>query len=487
MAVACGCASDPSAGAHEGHNHADNIELTAYSDNYEVFAVVTPLAVGVESEIHAHLTHLDDFKPLTEGEVSVSLVVGEDGIMQTASAPEEPGIYHLTITPETAGEAVVVFEVGGEMLIATDVMVYDELHEAQHAAVDAIVTSSNGAHFTKEQSWRVDFATEEAHLEPIGVMINSVGKVVNIPTQMQIVVAKGRGSLMCVNSSLAEGTYVRKGTLLASIVSSSFVNDNMNVKLSEANANFTLAKQEYKRKKELAKEQIVTRSELERAKANYTTAKSVLDNLKANFSQQGERVVAPMDGYVSHIYIDNGEFVDQGDVLYSISKSNKVRITAQVSAKYYAELDDISEVIFSQQNRGVSYTLDELDGSILGYSHDLEGGETLISVTFAVDNSKAQLLVGSLINIDIVTLGDDAVITVPRGALIEEMGNFFVYKQLTAELFEKSPVHIGRLNARRVEITEGLEVEERVVSEGAVMVKLSQSAGAIDPHAGHVH
>jgi cobalt-zinc-cadmium efflux system membrane fusion protein len=67
------------------------------------------------------------------------------------------------------------------------------------------------------------------------------------------------------------------------------------------------------------------------------------------------------------------------------------------------------------------------------------------------------------------------------------MGNYFVFVQQTPELFEKRPVLIGVNDGRRTEIKEGVLAGERVIAKGAVLVKLSQSAGAIDVHSGHVH
>lgn len=67
------------------------------------------------------------------------------------------------------------------------------------------------------------------------------------------------------------------------------------------------------------------------------------------------------------------------------------------------------------------------------------------------------------------------------------MGNYFVYVQLTPEFFEKREVKIGDTDGVRTAILSGLNESERVVSKGAILVKLAQSTGALDAHAGHVH
>ena len=53
--------------------------------------------------------------------------------------------------------------------------------------------------------------------------------------------------------------------------------------------------------------------------------------------------------------------------------------------------------------------------------------------------------------------------------------------------FEKRAVEVGATDGMRVQIIKGVTAGERVVTKGAVSLKLSQGAAALDPHAGHVH
>ena len=62
-----------------------------------------------------------------------------------------------------------------------------------------------------------------------------------------------------------------------------------------------------------------------------------------------------------------------------------------------------------------------------------------------------------------------------------------MYVQLTPEYFEKRLVKTGVSDGKRIEILEGLSGNERVVSTGAILVKLAQASGALDAHSGHVH
>src|SRR5215204_2156808 len=85
-----------------GDNHNEGgikaLAYTLYSDRTEIFVEFKPLIVGVNTKFAAHFTILGEyFKPLTEGTVTVSLIVNGKGIKQTADTPSVAGIYRLSL------------------------------------------------------------------------------------------------------------------------------------------------------------------------------------------------------------------------------------------------------------------------------------------------------------------------------------------------------------------------------------------------------
>ena len=66
---------------NEEHLHNAKLQLAAYSDKFEVFAEADPLIIGKTSKILAHFTRLDDFKPLEEGEVTLSLITDRKSVV----------------------------------------------------------------------------------------------------------------------------------------------------------------------------------------------------------------------------------------------------------------------------------------------------------------------------------------------------------------------------------------------------------------------
>ena len=78
-------------------------------------------------------------------------------------------------------------------------------------------------------------------------------------------------------------------------------------------------------------------------------------------------------------------------------------------------------------------------------------------------------------------------IMLPNTAIVEEMGIYCVFVQTCVDSFEKRLITKGVTDGYNTQILKGVEAGDKVVSKGAINVKLAQGSAALDPHAGHVH
>lgn len=474
----------------EEHPHNENLQLTAYSEAFEVYAEAKPFVTGQQSNILAHFSFLKNFKPITEGKVTISLIIGTDGIRQTLEKPTRTGIYEFFLTPATAGVGKIIFDIESpeakSQIVIQDIRVYGDIHDAQHDAADAVVSSSNGAVFTKEQSWKLDFATEETRLEPFGRVIRTTAQILPSQEDQRVVVARAAGIITYSAQEIVEGKRVTEGEHLFSVESKGMADNNLSVRLSEATAEYNRAKTEYERKMELAKDDIVSQSELLRAQTEYANAEANYNNLRSNFSLGRQVISSPIKGYVAKLMVRNGQYVETGEPVVIVSKNLDLLIKAELQPKYYPLLGSIVSATFVNTSSNLRHTLEELDGTVLSYGKSTDLENPLIPVFFKVKNSVG-LLSGSVIDVFIKTQTNNMAITVPNEAIIEEMGNYFVYIQLTPEFFEKQIIRKGVTDGLRTEVIEGISVGERIVSKGAILVKLAQASGTLDAHSGHVH
>jgi membrane fusion protein, heavy metal efflux system len=476
---------------HDNHDH-DHEEaklfIISYNESFEVFAEADPFVKGKTSEILAHFTHLENFKPFSEGAVTVSLITGNNGIRHTLDAPHKAGIYRFRLQPQTSGMARIQFDLeykgNSYRLDGGSYHVFDNEHDAIHAAEDMIQEHPAAIAFTKEQSWLVNFATAPVENKAIGVVIKTVGEVMPAQGDEITLSAQSRGMIRFVNNNLYEGVGLQKGEVLINISGEGLAEGSPTQQYHEARNNFEKAKADYERLSPLAEANIVSQRDLLQAKNEFDNAKAIFDNLSENFSESGQSIKSPVDGYLAQLFVQHGQYVEAGQPIALVAANRDVVIRAEVQQRYSRLLHEIATV--NIKSRGEIFSLEQLDGKILSWAKNPTVQSHLLPVYFEINNM-AGWPTGTLLDVFLKTADTMSSMVVPQTALIEEQGNYFVFVQLHPESFEKREVFIGKTDGMFTEIIRGLNDNERVVSRGALMVRMAAVSGNIDPHSGHVH
>ncbi|GHT75231.1 cation efflux system protein [Bacteroidia bacterium] len=356
---------------------------------------------------------------------------------------------------------------------------HDHDHEAEEAVHSGAIT------FHDEQQAKIDFAVEMPVIQPFGQVIKTTGQIETAQADEVLLSAKTSG-MVVFNTNTTEGQAAKAGQVLFTVSNAGTAENNIKVQFAEAQAHFQKAEADYRRAQELAKDKIVSEKELLETQNAYETAQAVYDNLRKNFSASGQSVTSPVSGYVKQLFVSNGQYVEAGRPLISVSQNKTLLLKADVPVKYAAQLPGIASANIKSMHNPVVYSLAELNGKVLSYGKSLEAGKSMLPVVFQIDN-RGSFVPGSFVEVYIQTQSSEPGLTLPSSAIMEEQDNYFVFVQLTPETFEKREVSIGATDGLRTEIRLGLDENERVVTRGAMSVKLAQSAGALDPHAGHVH
>jgi len=476
--------------AEDDHAHEAKLLFTEYSSTMELFAEADPFTVGKNSGILAHFTWLENFKPLENGEITLSLIVGTKGIKQTILQPIRSGIYKFEIQPQVAGVGKLVFDInsdkGKTQIIVNNITVFNDLHDAQHDAEQKIVSETNATFFTKEQSWKVDFATGFPSAEPFGQVIKTTALVQSSQGGEHIVTSKTNGIVQFISGQVLEGNEVASGQSLFSISGSNFADNNITVKYAEAKSNYEKAYADYERAKELAKDKIVSEKDLLSLKNQYDNTKAVFDNLNKNFSTSGQNVKSPQSGFIKQVFVKNGTYVDAGQPLAVVSQNKMLTLSADVSSKHAPVLANIKSANIRTLNDNQTYSLEQLGGKILSFGKAANNDNFLLPVNLQVQNN-GSLISGTFVEVWLKAFSNSMAVTVPTEALLEEQGNFFVWVQVHPELFEKRLVSIGGNDGLKTVIKNGIGHTERIVTRGAMLIKLAQATGELDAHSGHVH
>lgn len=491
LAVILSSCSRPGDDTGAIHQHEEaKFQYTAYSSEYEVFAEADPFVISEQANVLAHFSRLADFKPVEAGSVTLVIAVDGNETRQTLAAPTRKGIYSFNLAPTIPGRGVMHFELlaGDTVSIVNvpDITVFAAHKEALEAAENAEPAKTNTSVFTKEQSWKIDFSTDHPTEEPFGQIIKTVAQVQPAPSADKVISAGAGGIISIPGNSLLEGQHVTAGQVLLSLTGSHLAENNIAVKYAEAKNNFLKAEADYTRLKGLAAEKIVSEKDLLAAQNQYENAKALYDNLNENSTAQGQKVTSPATGFVKQLFVKNGAYVDAGQPLLVVSQLQSLLLRADVAAGYWGLLENIRSATIRTLHDPQVYTLADLNGKIVSYGKATADDNHLLPVYLQIENN-GRFFPGSYVHVLLKTVSNSRALTVPATALLEEQGHFFVWVQLTPELFEKRPVRIGASDGQSVEIIRGITAGDRIVTRGAIYIKLAQATAGLDAHSGHVH
>jgi membrane fusion protein, heavy metal efflux system len=476
----------------ESHQHEETMpkfQITAYNHDFELFAEADAFVKGAPSNILSHFSVLPSFDALETGKVTVSLTIQGNIVTRNLESPTRKGIYSFDITPEITGSGSLTFDIeSGELksrIVISDVKVYESVEDAlQDEAGEP--SRTNTYVFTKEQSWKIDFATDTVDYETFGQVIKATARVRPAPGDDFLVTAQINGVVSFSSDIVVSGMKSMKNETLFTISGQGLATGNISVQYAEARNNYEKAKSDFERVSALAEDKIVSEKDLLDSKNKYENAKTVFESLERNFSVDGQKVKSPVDGFISQVFVNNGQYVEAGQPLIRIAQNNNLLLYAEVQQKYAPVLSSVIDANIRILPDGNTFSLEELNGRIMSYGRNANADNYLLPVNVLIEN-KGAFVTGGFAEVYFMTANAIQSVTVPNTSLVEEQGVYFVFVQVHPELFEKREVKPGATDGIRTEIKEGLDLQERIVTNGAIFIKLAQATGTLDAHSGHNH
>lgn len=312
-------------------------------------------------------------------------------------------------------------------------------------------------------------------------VIKTSGQIMSAQGDESVAVATVAG-VVTFKGKVVEGMNISKGTPLVFLSSKNLANGDP---VQKARIAYEVSKKEYERMKALVANKIVSEKEFAQAEQVYENARISYEAVAQNHSTNGQAVIAPITGYVKNLLVKEGDYVEMGQPLVSITQNRKLFLRATISEKYYSYLPTISSANFSTPYNSKVYTLKDLNGRLLSYGKTSSENGYYIPITFEFDN-KGDIIPGSFVEVFLLSSPMENVISVPHSSLTEEQGSFFVYLKLDEEGYKKQLVTLGADNGKQIQILSGIKAGDHVVTKGAYQVKLASASNAIPAHS-HEH
>jgi cobalt-zinc-cadmium efflux system membrane fusion protein len=274
----------------------------------------------------------------------------------------------------------------------------------------------------------------------------------------------------------APGQVVRKGQQLAVLQSVDI--GKARAESITAQTRLDLAKKTFERKRSLAAENIVPAREVQEAEAGVATAEAEVRAARAGLralgasdesSDSSELILrSPVDGTVIERNAIQGQMADPAQPLFRIGDLSRLWLVVHAFERDAVRLTpgSTARVSFAALP-GRAFT-----GNVTLVGKQVDASSRTIPVRIEVANSQ-QLLRPGMSATAWVPVGktSEKVIAVPVAALQRIENEWLVFLPAGQDTFEIRPVGRGRDLGTEIEIVSGLKAGERVVVEGAFLLK----------------
>lgn len=484
-----------------GHGHPHGAEgptlvYTDYSPATELFVEFPPLVAGQPSTFAAHVTRLDDYEPLASGTLNVLLSdAGRVVARFRVQAPARPGIFTPAVTPRDPGRYQLAIEVSDGALQARH-----ELGAVTVFADPADVTvdqaePEGGIRYLKEQQWTNPFATAVVGRHPIRRSVPGFATVLP-PADAGAEIRAPAEGYVAPGSLVRTGDAVQTGDILGVLVprlgEGTDVGE-LTVALERARSRQTLAERDVDRLSGLLEKGAIPEHRLEQAREALEVANAELRAARARlqqYQQSGEDAGIPIRAPVTGVVVGSsarpGAYVRQGERLFLLTAPDRRWLEVQVPERFASGLGGATGAWFDVEG-AQPVTLDAASNArVVQTGMAIDPATRTASVTVEYPTAAGPEPIGARFAAHVFTEPATERLAVPRSAVIDDGGRSVVYVQTGGETFARRPVELGTVDGRWVQVTSGVEPGERVVSEGAYLVKLAAAGGEEIGH-GHAH
>ncbi len=338
--------------------------------------------------------------------------------------------------------------------------------------------------FSQARAEAAGLKTETVKPGKFNAAIRTSGEILPAQGTERTIVATTSGviSLGGKTGRLLPGIKVGKGASVAEISAREMAEGDP---IMKSRAAYESAQKEFERAEGLLKVNAISQKAYEQAKKEYETAKAEYDAYNGKTGEKGLQVIAPMNGYITQVLVNEGDYVTAGQPVAVVSQNGRLQLRADLQEKYWSSAKSFTGANFKPSYSDVTYSIKDLGGRLVSVGNAVAQGSFYLPVIFEFNNA-GNFIPGAFCEIYLIENQRENVISVPETSLTEEQGVYFVYLKVCKEEYRKQEVKIGESDGLRREILKGLKEGDVVVTEGAYQVKLATATGAIPGHS-HNH
>jgi membrane fusion protein (multidrug efflux system) len=257
-----------------------------------------------------------------------------------------------------------------------------------------------------------------------------------------------------------DGDRVKKGQLLVQ-----FDDQLPAAQVQQAQAELNIAKANNTRNAELVAQNFISRRTLDESAAAQQVAEAKLALARASESRL--KIMAPFDGLAGIRSVNVGDYLKDGADIVNLEDMDAIFVDYRLPERFQAKI---------RRGQSSVVELDALPGRkfsaiVLAIDPLIDANGRSVGVRACIDNRRLQLRPGMFARVNAVFGQRDSARVIPEEAIVPQGGKQFVIKVINGttpntRVTQRTEVKIGLRSPGKVEVLEGLEPGETVVTAG---------------------
>jgi len=321
---------------------------------------------------------------------------------------------------------IIFFSLASTLVSCDNNKVAGEKQEEQHDEHEG----ENGVELTSAQSKTAGVELGKVDKKQISGTVK-VNGVLDVPPQQLVSISVPLGGFV-KNTSLLQGSRVKKGQVIATIENLDFIQIQQDY--LEAKSQLELTEMDYKRQQELAKENVNSQKTLQQSKTNFATWQAKYNALREKLKvinvdvrslESGQvtssiNLYSPIGGYVTQVNVNIGKFVTPTDVIFEIVDTEHLHAELIVFEKDVPKLKIGQKVRFTLANE-----TEERMATIYLIGREINKDRT-VQVHCHIDKEDTELLPGMYLSAYVET-GGALVPALPDDAIVDYNGKKYIF------------------------------------------------------------
>lgn len=319
-----------------------------------------------------------------------------------------------------------------------------------------------------------------------------VNGMLDVPPQNLVSISAPMGGFV-KSTELLQGMKVNKGQAIVVMQHPDYI--QMQQDFLESKSQLDYLELEYKRQQELSKDNVNSQKTLQQAKSQYESMLAKNAGLKAKLMMLGINgdkltsqtiqntisINSPISGYVTHVNVNIGMYVNPTDVMFKIVDTEHLHAELTVFEKDVPKIKIGQKVRFTLANER-----DERTATVYLIGREISEDRT-VRIHCHLDKEDLDLLPGMYLKA-YVEAGTQSLPAIPNEAIVNFEGEDFIFvaeKEVNHFKMIEVTKGISELGFTEVEMKEGLNNESLIVISGAydILAKIKNS----EEEGGHAH